>query len=151
LGCCRYRIDCGVCWFFSFTVEGVVLWQMGIFSASDVSTGGVSTSYGGKGLSDFAQMKVLDHTFSDGSLILVFINGAGVRADNLSVSVEDVDFSEGLDSRSVRAGDTFRLVAVPDVCGSGVGGYDVTVDISYVNSVVGLERVDSGRVWGPCE
>jgi len=126
--------------FFFLTLSGVVLWEIGVFSTVD----------GGKGYTGFNQMKPLDHAYTNQGLDIVFTNAFGARVKNLTVSVDGVDFSDDLDSKSVKPGDAVSLVAVPDVCGKGVRSYNVAVDISYVNSITGLKRVESGRVWGPC-
>ena len=129
-------------------IVGVVLWQMGIFKMGS----------GGSGMSGFGAVKPLDHSSTGSqSLAVSFTNGAGARITNVGVNSTDstgsVINAVLTPNTDVSPGDTFTASftnTLDTVCPAGADTYDVTLNVSYTNSITGLAHSGTGRVWGPC-
>ncbi len=122
-------------------IVGTALYQMGVFRiGQDVM-----------GQSGFGNVKPIDHSSGDSNtLYVVFMNGAGAPI-TLNATLADSDYDAGY----LGQGDIARVMLTPSsdevaICPKGASGYNIEINISYLNQVTGLSHDLNGDVWGPC-
>jgi hypothetical protein len=135
-----------------FFVVLLVLGLLGGLALFQIS----SVSSVSMGMTDFTDIRPLSHrSGSPGYITILFMNARGTEIEELEVEIDDIDATPHLKETTLSPGETTTLDTkgentIPTICPENAHNYDVTVEISYTDSLSGLRHTSTGRLWGPC-